>query len=320
MRLFVRGLIEQSNKFELPLELVMVEWNPLPDKEPLSDVLPAVSEDDYLKVKYIQVPAEIHNKYRFSKEIPLYQMIGKNVGIRRAEGEFVICTNVDLLFSDELFIFFKSAKLDTNSFYRCNRCEIPADIDESKRMDEILNWAEKNIMSRLGSKALFPNLNKAFNSIGLYPTNWAALNWLLESLLSLQGKKEDYRLFRLDTYACGDFTMMSRSAWEAIGGYYEADMYSIHIDSLGLICANSIGMEQQVLPPKACTYHIYHESGWASMNAIQKLKFLEQRPGFGWEVIHEIGVQGLKSGKLPNLNDKNWGLDDKDLPEVKFNY
>ncbi len=30
-------------------------------------------------------------------------MIAKNVGIRRARGAFILCTNIDILFSDALF-------------------------------------------------------------------------------------------------------------------------------------------------------------------------------------------------------------------------
>jgi len=39
-------------------------------------------------------------------------MIAKNVGIRRARGRFVLCTNVDLLFSDKMVRFLAFGRLD----------------------------------------------------------------------------------------------------------------------------------------------------------------------------------------------------------------
>jgi len=41
----------------------------------------------------------------------LYQMIAKNAGIRRARGEYVLATNIDILFSSELACFFAARRL-----------------------------------------------------------------------------------------------------------------------------------------------------------------------------------------------------------------
>lgn len=317
MRLFVRCLLDQCRKHQLKAELILVEWNPPEDKAPLSEVLPKPGKGDFLTIRYITVPTELHKKFRLGKRIHLFQMIGKNVGIRRAKGNFVLCTNVDLLFSDELMLALKNG-LEKSCFYRANRCDIPAEIDENQTTEEILAYAEKNIMNRLGQKALFPNLNRLFNKLGMYPTRWIWLNELLNTLLKFRNMENDYRLFRLDTYACGDFTLMSKEAWMIIGGYLEADLYSIHIDSLGLIAASALGLKQVVFSPSACTYHIYHESGWESMDAFQKLKFLEERPGYGWEVIYAVGKEAFEKGKLPQLNTDDWGFANHNLPEVCF--
>ena len=40
MRIFVNGLIHQCNKFELPCELIMVEWNPIEGEKFLREILP----------------------------------------------------------------------------------------------------------------------------------------------------------------------------------------------------------------------------------------------------------------------------------------
>ena len=64
MRLFVNGLIHQCNKHKYPVELIMVEWNPPADKPLLHEALPRPKAGDYLSLRYIIVPAEIHAQLR----------------------------------------------------------------------------------------------------------------------------------------------------------------------------------------------------------------------------------------------------------------
>src|ERR1041385_4360887 len=82
--IFVEGLIHQCNKFKLPAELIIVEWNPPQDKPLLKEVLPRPLNGDYLELRYIVVPPSIHSKYKHSDTLGLFQMTAKNVGIRRA--------------------------------------------------------------------------------------------------------------------------------------------------------------------------------------------------------------------------------------------
>ena len=72
MRLFINGLIYQCNKFKLPAELLFVEWNP-PAGALLKDVLPKPTKGDYLTLRYIEVPAETHNRYLLGQRIPLFK-------------------------------------------------------------------------------------------------------------------------------------------------------------------------------------------------------------------------------------------------------
>jgi hypothetical protein len=128
----------------------------------------------------------------------------------------------------------------------------------------------------------------------------------------------DYAIAQLDTMACGDFTLMSKEAWMDIEGYVEADLYSIHIDSLGLIAARAKGYKQYIFPPDACCYHIYHETGWESMNPMEKLEFLRKRPGYGWEVVQEAGKYALRHNLAIEVNEEDWGLISDDLKEIVF--
>jgi hypothetical protein len=66
-------------------------------------------------------------------------MIAKNVGIRRARAPFVLSTNVDILFSDELVSFLAARRLEKGWFYRINRSdamgEVPLEAGVVKQLE-----------------------------------------------------------------------------------------------------------------------------------------------------------------------------------------
>jgi hypothetical protein len=66
-------------------------------------------------VRFIEVPPEVHDRYRHAANLPLFQMIAKNAGIRRAQGRFILVTNADILFSEELAAFFGQRRLETGA-------------------------------------------------------------------------------------------------------------------------------------------------------------------------------------------------------------
>ena len=74
----------------------------LPSGRASSKALRWPETTDPCQVRIIEVPPELHRRFRHSENLPLFQMIAKNVGIRRARGRFVLATNIDILLSDEL--------------------------------------------------------------------------------------------------------------------------------------------------------------------------------------------------------------------------
>src|SRR5438094_4915263 len=126
MQLFVEGLAEQSDRYELPIELILVEWNPPPERPPLVDAL-RWRPSEYFQPSVITVPPEVHRTFPHADGLPLFQMIGKNVGIRRSTAPHVLATNIDILFSDELFEFLKTG-LRPESMYRVDRHDVQAEL------------------------------------------------------------------------------------------------------------------------------------------------------------------------------------------------
>ena len=77
-------------------------------------------------------------------------MKAKNVGIRNAEGKFILCTNIDIVFSSEM-IEYLSLQKQEDKVYRADRYDI--DFDRFDLIDPDENIYEKNI--RLINKKLY---------------------------------------------------------------------------------------------------------------------------------------------------------------------
>src|SRR5690606_37938207 len=107
--------------------------------------------------------------------------------------------------------------------------------------------------------------------------------------------------------------------WLKIEGYVELDLYSIHIDSMALNACVALGVEQVILPYQCCSYHIYHEEGWASMNPMHVLRFLAKRPGMDWGAMHNAGRYIIEHKINYDINTPDWGFANEKLEEYRFN-
>ena len=101
LQAFVNSFDAQCRLKGLDAEVIIVEWNPPLDK-PRLQTLVRWPESCICDYRFVEVPPEIHNTLNGSDVLPLFQMIAKNVGIRRARGRFVLATNIDIIFSNEL--------------------------------------------------------------------------------------------------------------------------------------------------------------------------------------------------------------------------
>ena len=146
MQIFVTGFLEQARRHNLPSELIIVEWNPPAGRPRLVDTLLWDGADGPCRVRIIEVPPAVHRRYPHADRLPLFQMIAKNVGIRRARGRFVLCTNIDLLFSDALMALCASGRLDPRYMYRVDRLDVPADVPVGVPVAEQLEFCCENVL------------------------------------------------------------------------------------------------------------------------------------------------------------------------------
>jgi hypothetical protein len=155
MQVFVTTLLEQAGRHRVPIELIIVEWNPPPERRRIAEEFDWSAINDYCRVRIITVPQEIHASYLHAKGLPLYQMIGKNVGIRRAEGEFVAATNIDIIFDDDFFTRIAGCDLQKAICYVANRLDVAQPFPYDAALEEKLEYCRNHVIrinTRWGSE------------------------------------------------------------------------------------------------------------------------------------------------------------------------
>ena len=149
---------EQCRRTGLDAEVIVVEWNPPADRPRVQSLL-RWPEPCYCTYRFVDVPADVHASLKYSDVLPLFQMIAKNVGIRRARGRFVMATNIDIIFSNELIEFLASGQLEPGYMYRVDRHDIEAAVPLHAGLEEQLAYCENHqlrVHARWGSYAVDP--------------------------------------------------------------------------------------------------------------------------------------------------------------------
>jgi len=315
MQLFVSGLLEQCERYKLDAELVLVEWNPPEDRRRLAEELRWPAESGRCKVRIIEVSPEIHRRFQHWQALPLYQMIAKNVGIRRARGQFILATNIDILFSNELIDFLASGRLTGGRMYRVDRYDVPSDVPGESPLEARLAFCRENVI-RIAACDGTSNVKT-----GQYHVVFPKHTWRMR----LHQKLQDLCMVpvvhrsRLHTNACGDFTLMAREHWFALQGYPEFDMFSLHLDSVLCYAAFHSGLREHVLRDPLRIYHIEHDtgSGWtpegeARLNARLKSAAI---PSLDDARFAELAVRMRRDRKPLMSNRDDWGMADLQLSE-----
>src|SRR5262245_21883850 len=159
LQAFVNTFDEQCRRTGLDAEVIVVEWNPPADRPRVAELL-RLPVRPACAYRFLDVPPELHDRFQLAGVLPLFQMIGKNVGIRRACGRFVVATNVDIIFSTELVEFLASRPLRPGRLYRVDRHDIQSSVPVNGRLEEQMTYCASNqlrVHTRSGTISVAPD-------------------------------------------------------------------------------------------------------------------------------------------------------------------
>lgn len=302
MQVFVDSLLTLMNRYDFNAELVIVEWNPPEGKKSLADALTwdNLGRDD--RVRIIEVSPALHSKFNNSDRIPMLEYVAKNVGIRRATGEFVLVTNADVVFNQELISYLASEPLSPDCFYRIDRYDVGAKPAPELSLDDKLHFYAENAVRVRSAMGTIPI--KRF-----FAGNRAVYRGYLRKLFS---PREAFRwliltfMYRIHTGAPGDFTLMAKESWDKLRGYPELPTQR-HVDSYFCSMAMSSGLSQVILKSPLKIFHQDHD-----------ISEMSARPMTDYEMYWNDTKKMLNLKEPIIHNAENWGLAEETLPETKI--
>jgi len=312
-------LMEQLERRRIASEIVIVEWNPPPERLPLRQALQFPQASDAVTVRVITVGADYHHRYRYADKRPIHCSVAMNVGIRRARGRFLLPRAQDVFYSEAVATFLAEQTLSDGDVYRCDRHDVAP---------EVLNQLS------LGTAIFLESCGR--NIVRYHDSEWNA---------HLPGVP------RLHVGSPGDFLLMARQYWFAIRGFHETpDVCSLDDDVFALHAAHGAGAREVVLPDACRIYKIAHHS--ITRERVEPIysPILEHLRDAARVVLnkgirhHFCRIFNVPRRRVKNLdgvlfdsfersflpvaqrwargigpfylNDENWGLADADLPET----
>eukprot|EP00756_Hemistasia_phaeocysticola_P039231 Hpha_TRINITY_DN16803_c1_g3::TRINITY_DN16803_c1_g3_i1::g.150559::m.150559 len=86
---------------DISCEVVVVEWNPQPDRPSLHHIAqPQKSRN--CAVRFLTVPSSVHNERLGGKKVTMLEDQAKNAALRRSNGRYLVSTNPDALFAEQM--------------------------------------------------------------------------------------------------------------------------------------------------------------------------------------------------------------------------
>ena len=143
LQALVHTFAAQCRLTGLSAELIVVEWNPPHGRQRVAELL-RVPEDMPFPVRFVEVSHTVHSRLLHSDVLPLFQMIAKNVGIRRARGEYVLATNIDIIFSTSLVESLAARTLEPSRLYRVDRHDIQSDLPIDASLDRTMDFCRSH--------------------------------------------------------------------------------------------------------------------------------------------------------------------------------
>lgn len=335
INVFIKVLLDLCEKHALDMELIIVEWNPPKENPRLKEVLEFQKNLKHCNVRIIEVPNEVHQKMPNSDKMPVFEYIGKNVGIRRAKGEYILATNPDIIFDEEIIRFLASKKLSQKCFYSAVRADVRAPGNPNLSVEKILEYCKRNTIFIAGHVDSYVHIKRIsdLEQPIMKLNSWEKLKQRIKPVYMkfLYFKKILWHLpFSLPHDNCpGDFLLMHRDNWFKLRGYPELKSHSV-IDRYEIYMALTSGLLPKVILNKFL---------WLEVILGQKYYVLGPKFGFGSiHIYHQdhdrreyanrpitdtnefnrnIRIM-IKTRKPIVFNDEIWGVSNEKLCEIEI--
>ena len=305
------ALVALANRERLSTEIVIVEWNPRPDRAPFRESLRWPDDLGCVRLRFLEVPDRVHRALPNADRIPIFEYFAKNAGLRRARGRFLLATNPDLLFSPALVRWLARARVSSERFYRVDRRDLSGDLAPGLTLAEQLRFCSAHVS----------RVHAYFGSYAPRHPGLVARLRARDPGRSLRREYERHRRNRpprtpptddsrarlllpadgLHRNAAGDFFLMHRDRWFELRGHPELHTHA-HIDAILCWAAASAGIAQEILPDRCRLFHQSHDR--ASHAGF---------PQTDWAPWYERFVAARRSGSALVVNDRSWGLADETL-------
>lgn len=144
---------EYRIQHNLDVEIVFVEWNP--DNPPRLRTVLRVP--DNVPIRWYEVPMGVHRGFPNWKQFALWNHIGTNVGMRRAKGDWVLCTTHDVIISAEMAELLAKEPFDEDHFYRAARLDGRTSLLSGQTTASRIAQMNKNILraNTYGGRGMF---------------------------------------------------------------------------------------------------------------------------------------------------------------------
>lgn len=309
-----------ADKFGLNSEIIIINYNPVLDEKPLTETI-NFPKSKSVSYRIITVPQSFHEKISdedVRKKLPMYEYIAKNIGIRRAIGEYILSANPDILIDPAIIYFMAKRKMKANFYYRANRA------DYDLRGKEIEPFKDLKRV-RQSVFRIFMKGYKHSIKAGTFSSYQLLKKFLINRLkiwYNLQlVKHEDFAnkytipitydniALKIHANCSGDFMLMHNSKWYKLRGHPQNTYLSIHTDALMVAMAFFSGLKE-----KTFFYPVYHQ------NHERRFVADNSNPHI-YAMFRHFEDEGKRMEQLRTpiiYNQEDWGFINENFEEIQI--
>jgi hypothetical protein len=226
-----RAIYSLNSAIDTYDEVIYVDWNS-PEQSLLYDIKDNLNLKGNLK-HYVVTPdmAALLTNFDLNAQV-CCETLARNIGIRRAEGDWIVSTNIDIIHPSKSAVAEKLKSLDENTFYTISRRHTDWDTIKDFHKGELKFSEWKQLRSHL--------------------SNITEERRFEESVVN----GDDYSLIN----CCGDYQIATKKLWHEIRGFEESLIYVLYSDTnvQKKAVMHGYGLKAIYDPP---LFHIFHGKG-----------------------------------------------------------